>query len=436
MDPNKSCSSSRSELGTLTGNKQKYLRVAFFTSHPVTAGSGSERLMYDTSRSLLARGHDARVYVMNSHLSVDPPFFEEQLPTLPIERKVEYVFRRGTGWNDILFPSTSLLRFYPWIGNADIWHLHNLHGHYMSIPVLGLWSWTKRIVISPVDQYLSTGHCPYPIDCEHYLAGCGSCPRLNEPWPGIARDSTRTLWRMKRLFLRLGRVNTFFHTEALAKLYKNTNSHLVGPIIRYGVDINCFRPLPRSECASALRLKESSRFVIGLLHSHVTEARKGILALLEHLGELSKRFSGKLELLVVGQGSEKVREIDFPDLTVKTLPFLKELYRLAQAINLCDVILYPTQAENLSLTCLYSLACGVPVISFDVGGQKEAITNGVNGYLVEVNDYQGMTDALVRLLETPTLYRKLAEGARFTAEEYFDFDQYIDRLLEYYYGLN
>ena len=88
------------------------------------------------------------------------------------------------------------------------------------------------------------------------------------------------------------------------------------------------------------------------------------------------------------------------------------------------------------MTCLYSLACGVPVISFDVGGQKEAITNGVNGYLVEVNDYQGMTDALIRLLENPTLYKKLAEGARFTAEEYFDFDQYIDRLLEYYYDIN
>jgi glycosyltransferase involved in cell wall biosynthesis len=241
---------------------------------------------------------------------------------------------------------------------------------------------------------------------------------------------------MKRLFLRFARLNTFFHTEALANLYKSAISHLVGPIISYGVDINCFRPLPKKECARALKLKESSRFVVGLFHSHVTEARKGILTLIKHLGELSKKFSGKLELLVVGHGSEKVREYTPPELKVTTLSFIKEPYRLAKAINLCDVILYPTQAENLSLTCLYSLACGVPVISFDVGGQKEAITNGVNGYLVEVNDYQDMTDALVRLLENHTLYGKLAEGARFTAEEYFDFEQYIDRLLEYYYDIN
>ena len=71
------------------------------------------------------------------------------------------------------------------------------------------------------------------------------------------------------------------------------------------------------------------------------------------------------------------------------------------AINLCDVLLYPTQAENLSLTCLNALACGVPVISYDAGGQKEAIRNGYNGFIVDINDEEGMISHLKEMMKNP-----------------------------------
>jgi glycosyltransferase involved in cell wall biosynthesis len=416
--------------------RKRQLRVAFLTSHPAGVASGSERLMYETVKALIARGYDARVYTMNARMEKDPPFFAYPIPHFPLERKIERLFRRLTGLNDLLFPSTALLRVYPWIGAADLWHFHNLHGHYLSLPLLSVLSWTKPMVITPVDQFLLTGHCPYPLDCERYKGGCGMCPRLDERHPGISKDVTSALWWIKRLFHRYSRVNMFFHTDALAGEYKkvfvNDPSYKV---IHYGVDTDCFRPVSRNECAYRLGLNPSSRFVVGLFHSYISDPRKGILSIIEKLGVLAKEKPGHFELLVVGHNSTEVLNRVPPELPVRALPFLKHSHELADALNLCDVLLYPTQSENLSLTCLSALACGVPVISYDVGGQGEAVVHGTNGFLVPLNDSDGMSEALRNLIQDSSLQQRLSEGARRLTKERFDFDRYIDQLVEYYYEI-
>ena len=416
--------------------KEKQLRIAFFTSHPASVASGSERLMYDTAKALIARGHDARVYTMNAGMEKNPPFFARQIPVFPLERRVERRFSSLTGLNDCLFPSTALMRFHPWIGTADLWHFHNLHGHYLSIPLLAAMSWTKPVIVSPVDQFLLTGHCPYPLDCERYLQRCGACPRLNERFPGISKEATRALWYIKRLFLRFSKAKMFFHTESLAGEYKKVLAIDPSPeVIHYGVDTYCFRPAPRDDCASRLGVAASTRFAVGLFHSYVSDPRKGILPVIEKLGALAAEKPDSFELLVVGHGSEQVVKMVPPELPVKVLPFLRHAHELADALNLCDVLLYPTQAENLSLTCLCALACGVPVISYDVGGQSEAVIDGVNGFLVQLNDSDAISSNLLTLAGNPSLHQKLCEGARRSAEERFDFDRYIDHLIDHYHSI-
>jgi glycosyltransferase involved in cell wall biosynthesis len=282
---------------------------------------------------------------------------------------------------------------------------------------------------------MATGHCTYPLECELYLKGCGPCPRPEEPYPGISRDSTRALWRMKRSFVRLARAHWLFHTRYLQGRYEEALGRPVGKVIHYGVDLGCFSPAPREECARRLGVEAPTRFTVGLLHSHLLEPRKGILPIIERLGEMAKKSPGRFGLLVVGHGSDGVRHIVPPELPVTVLPFLGGQNELADALNLVDALLYPTRAENLSLTCLSSLACGVPVISYDVGGQGEAIVDDVNGFLVPPGDHEGMLRAMVRMADDPALLKRLREGARAAAVEKFDVERYIDDLLVYYYEI-
>lgn len=413
----------------MTGDAKKRLRVAFFNA--ADRASGAEALIGQTVEGLLARGVEARLYVMDQLTELP---YVHQFPYFSGERRLERMARRLSGRNNIFFPSTFTLPFHDWIRQADIWHFHNLHGHFVSIPLLARESRKRRIVLSPVDQFLSTGYCPYTLGCERYLTGCGECPQLDLPYPGISRDTTSALLKMKRSAIERSGFNILVHTNYLAEHYART---FVGrlPIDRiyYGVDTQIFRPMQREACAAALGVGPTSGgFVVGLLHSSVDEKRKGLLPLLDLMRRAAEQIPGTLEALVVGRGSERALLGATAQMPVTALPFLKSNQELSMALNLCDVLLYPTQADNLSLTCLDALACGVSVISSRVGGQAEAVRDGANGFLCEPDRPDQFIERAVQMSADRDLTRRLSTEARRTATGEFNINTYIDNLCDYY----
>ncbi len=410
---------------------QTPLRVAFFNYSDQS--SGAESLINSTVAGLIQRGVEARLYVMD-HFT-DAPYVHD-FPRFPFERRLEYILRRATGRNNIFFPSTAALGSQPWIKEAPIWHFHNLHGHFISIPLLARASRKRLVVLSPVDEFLSTGYCPYTLGCERYRDSCGECPQLSLPYPGLSRDTTPTLLAMKKAAVKKSRFNLLVHTNYLSKHYAST---FVGqrPIetINYGIDTQVFRPLDRAACAAALGLKPTPRFVVALLHSYTGEKRKGLLRILEPMQSLADRYPERFSVLIVGHGSELAKEWATENLPITNLPFLSNPHDLAMALNFSDVLLYPTAADNLSLTCLNALACGVPVISSRVGGQPEAIRDGVNGFLCEPGKYDQFMARLAELACDADLHARLSDAARRTVFEYFDVDKYVTNLIGYYQTL-
>ena len=414
------------------GRPARRLRIALFNS--LAVGSGNERLTVKTAEALLARGHEVRLYVREALAERDRSHYVRRIPYLPLEKRVEASFRYRTGFNDLLFPSTLLLRFLPWLASADVWHFHNLHAHFVSVPILAAASWTKPIVLSPLDEFLTTGYCPYTLGCERYDAGCGQCPQIDTPYPGIAKDRTRLLRRMKRGSVRLSRFHFLLHTRYLEEHYR---AALPGAGIRriaYGVNVHAYRPVPRGRALRAVGIPDDGRFVVGAVHSHVREPRKGILGALEGLRALAARRPGRLRVLVVGHGSDAARSLGDENLDVRTVGFVRKEGDMSVVLSCCDALVYPTRAENLAFTCLEALSCGVPVVSYDIGGQGEAIRDGVNGLLVPPNT-GALLAAVERLVDDPALQQRLARGARETALRELDLDRYVDELVGYYEGL-
>lgn len=69
-----------------------------------------------------------------------------------------------------------------------------------------------------------------------------------------------------------------------------------------------------------------------------------------------------------------------------------ELYKNAKAF------LFPIQhIEAFGMTMLEAMACGTPVIGFDLGATREAIIDGKNGFLVKPNDIDGMAEAVKKI---------------------------------------
>lgn len=74
--------------------------------------------------------------------------------------------------------------------------------------------------------------------------------------------------------------------------------------------------------------------------------------------------------------------------------------KLADYYRELDVFVFPTQLEeSLGLVGIESLASGTPVIASDIGGIKEYMMEGVNGYLIEPGNVDSLVDALKQFFD-------------------------------------
>lgn len=73
-----------------------------------------------------------------------------------------------------------------------------------------------------------------------------------------------------------------------------------------------------------------------------------------------------------------------------------------------DIFLNTNHIDNTPVAVIEAAAMGLPVVATRVGGVGDLLTDGQDGLLVPDNDDQAMTDAVVRLIETPALAHRLS----------------------------
>jgi glycosyltransferase involved in cell wall biosynthesis len=78
------------------------------------------------------------------------------------------------------------------------------------------------------------------------------------------------------------------------------------------------------------------------------------------------------------------------------------------------------------------MACGAPVVAFDVGGIPDAVRHEETGLLAPVGDVEGLAAAIRRALEDEGLRARLGRTARQTAEHEYDADLEARRFAELY----
>ena len=76
--------------------------------------------------------------------------------------------------------------------------------------------------------------------------------------------------------------------------------------------------------------------------------------------------------------------------------------------------------DGLPTTVLESMAVGTPVVTTDVTGLPEAVTDGVSGLVVAQGDAAALAHALARLLDDQALAARLSATARRVVEQRFD----------------
>ncbi|OOG37260.1 glycosyltransferase family 1 protein [Rhodanobacter sp. C06] len=105
---------------------------------------------------------------------------------------------------------------------------------------------------------------------------------------------------------------------------------------------------------------------------------------------------------------------------------------MAGLLGSVDVVVLPSHREGLPRTLVEAAACGLPLITTDVPGCREVVSDGVDGLLVPKGDSKALAQAIRRLQENPELARRMGAAARLKARSQFDEHIVIQRTLEVY----
>jgi glycosyltransferase involved in cell wall biosynthesis len=324
----------------------------------------------------------------------------------------------------IFFPSSFGVVNDPWFKSADVVQLYNTHGSYFSHSALPVLSRRRPVVWRLSDMWAFTGHVAYSYDCERWRHGCGSCPYLTE-YPALSRDTTAFLWRWKNEVYRRSKLTIVAPSRWIERAASQSPLLSRFPIrwIPNGVDLQRFRPVERAEARMRLGLPPDGPQVL-FSAPDVSDRRKGGAVLNEALERLHDLEFG---LIVAGANETP----PFPR-SFRSLLHLTDEDEIALSYAAADVFVLPTLAENLPNAAIESIACGTPVVSFDVGGMPDAVRHMETGYLAKLADADALAEGIRTLLVDEELRRRLSVNCREVAEREFSTDVEARRFVELY----
>lgn len=94
------------------------------------------------------------------------------------------------------------------------------------------------------------------------------------------------------------------------------------------------------------------------------------------------------------------------------------------------LLMSSTKSEGFPLSPMEAMSLGVPIVCTGVGGLKELVVDGENGFICE--DIDSMENALKLLLTDKSLWRQMSDKAIMTAKEQNDMEMYIKKIKHLY----
>ena len=162
---------------------------------------------------------------------------------------------------------------------------------------------------------------------------------------------------------------------------------------------------------------------------------KGYEYFLESLGQLPREVRGVMVGSFTDQTEEKVMQLA----TLAGVQDRLELHRWAtreEVVRLFDettVFVFPSLwHETLGIVGLEAMARGVPVVASDLGGVREWLKDGENGYLVQPKSSQQIANAVIKLISNKEKLISFGKAGLNRINKKFLASQHIEKLLKVY----
>lgn len=275
---------------------------------------------------------------------------------------------------------------------------------------------TRPVVWRLSDLNPFTGGCHYDQGCGKYRDVCGACPQLGST---KSNDLSRAVWnRKKEAFGALG--DDQLHFVAQSEWIKDQvqasplTERFEATVIPNGLDTELFRPRETEGMRTALEIPSDHRIVLFVAQS-AQNHRKGFDLLAEALSSLS---ADDVTLLSIG-GETPDLETALPHLHLGTI---ESDLLLSVFYSLADLFVIPSRQDNLPNTVLEAMACGTPVVGFEVGGIPDMIRPGETGWLAKPESVRALRGAIQQALSNDELRERHSNRCREVVESEYTLD--------------
>ena len=190
-----------------------------------------------------------------------------------------------------------------------------------------------------------------------------------------------------------------------------------------GINLNFFKPN---------KIKKKSEIVLFASRLLIS---KGILEFIksaEALNHLGYKFliAGKLDLDNPDCISKKELDIFLKKGIVE---YLGEIKNVRDLLLKSKIVVLPSfYGEGLPKILIESAACGLPVITTDHPGCRDAIIPDKTGILVPIKDTQSIIKGIKTLFQSPVIYENMSREARLLALRKYDVNDVVRKHLEIY----
>lgn len=193
------------------------------------------------------------------------------------------------------------------------------------------------------------------------------------------------------------------------------------------LDLSVFKPTNKEDVRKKIGLTFQDKKYILFVAESTEDPRKGMDRLLSVLN--SNKYKSEVCLLIMGNTNKENNE--YNGMSVFQFGFKNVPSEIVDCYNAADFFIIPSVEDNLPNTVLESLACGVPVLGYNIGGIPEMIHDESLGFLCDINDDKRFVENVEKLVKKED-YSQFQLATRKSAEENYSEEIIISKLVKLY----
>jgi glycosyltransferase involved in cell wall biosynthesis len=321
-------------------------------------------------------------------------------------------------WFSIPYPGYDLSKTRV-IANSDIINLHWVAEFQSVETISNLLKTVKPVVWTLHDENPYTGGCHYTAGCTKYRDDCLDCLQLKNNRYQIPFYNLKS-----KINLRNKNLTIVTPSKWLAECARKSRvfKDLRVEVIPNSLETDIFKPKAKKSAKKELGLEPQS---VTLLFGAYTgcEKRKGFVKLLDAMKYClrDKKFNNLVKkagvkVLSFGPPQEDLQELD---IEIESIGYIDDNEKLSTIYSAADIFILPSLEDNLPNTMLEAMACGTPVVSFEVGGMPDMITNGITGYMAPPFDVKEFGEIILKIVFNKDERKQMERNCRQLIEKKF-----------------